>query len=361
VGLYRLADGALVRDRRFELDVVGGRTDVAELVGETVPDLLLLNDDDLTYAKVRLDERSLRTLSDHLSDIADPLARTLCWAATWDMVRDAELAARRYVELVVKHAPAETDDSALARLLGQAGTAVDIYGDPARRAGARAALAAAARTGLEAAEPGTDRQLIWARHLISVADSAEDHAYLRALLDGTVEVPGLAVDTDLRWQIVMSLATDGADDNGALIEAELERDPTDIGERRAASARASRPSAEAKADAWARLTEQTNLPLAMLRATAGGFGVIGQDELLAPYVEPYFASVAKFWEERSRDEALSLIRGLYPGALIGQEVLDATDRALADGALPGPVRRILLESQDQMARALRGRAADQQA
>jgi aminopeptidase N len=98
----------------------------------------------------------------------------------------------------------------------------------------------------------------------------------------------------------------------------------------------------------------------MLRATAGGFGVIGQDEFLAPYVEPYFSRVRAFWEERSRDEALSLIRGLYPGALISQEVLDATDRALADEALPGPVRRILLESQDQMARALRGRAADQQ-
>ena len=358
VGLYRLGAGGLVRDRRVELDVVGERTEVAELAGETVPDLLLLNDDDLTYAKVRLDERSLATLAEHLSGIADPLARTLCWAATWDMVRDAELATRRYVDLVMTHAPAEADDSALARLLGQAATAVDIYGDPSRRHAGRSALAAAARRGLDAAEAGSDRQLIWARHLISVADSAEDHAFLRALLDGTKEVPGLAVDTDLRWQIVMSLAADGADGGGALIDAELERDPTDIGERRAASARASRPSAEAKAGAWSRLTEQTDLPLAMLRATAGGFGVIGQDEFLAPYVEPYFASVATFWEERSRDEALSLIRGLYPGALIGQEVLDATDRALAGDALPGPVRRILLESQDQMARALRGRAAD---
>jgi aminopeptidase N len=360
VGLYRLGAGGLVRDRRVELDVVGERTEVAELVGETTPDLVLLNDDDLTYAKVRLDERSLATLAEHLSAIVDPLARTLCWAATWDMVRDAELATRRYVDLVMKHAPAETDDSALARLLGQAATAVDIYGDPARRAEGRSALAAAARTGLDAAEPGTDRQLIWARHLISVADSDGDHAFLRALLDGTDEVAGLAVDTDLRWQIVMSLAADGADDNGALIDAELQRDPTDIGERRAASARASRPSPEAKAEAWSKLTEQTDLPLAMLRATAGGFGVIGQDEFLASYVEPYFASVSTFWEERSRDEALSLIRGLYPGALIGQDVLDATDRALADDALPGPVRRILLESQDQMARALRGRAADRQ-
>jgi len=358
VGLYRLADGAVVRERRVELDVVGERTEVADLIGETVPDLLLLNDDDLTYAKVRLDERSLRTLAEHLSDITDPLARTLCWAATWDMVRDAELATRRFVGFVLAHAPAESDDSALARLLGQAASAADVYGDPANRAALHASLAAAAREALAGAEAGSDRQLIWARHFISVAESADHLAYARALLDGTEEVAGLVVDTDLRWQIVMALATEGVDDGEALIAAELERDPTDIGERRAASARASRPSAEPKAAAWARLNEEADLPLATLRSIAGGFHVTGQDELLAPYVEPYFASVAKFWEERTRDEALSLIRGLFPSTLIGQEVLDATERALADESLPGPVRRILLESQDSMARALRGRAAD---
>ncbi len=358
VGLYRLGDAGLVRDRRVEFDVVGSRTDVAELVGETVPDLLLLNDDDLTYAKVRLDERSVATLAGHLSAIVDPLARNLCWAATWDMVRDGELATRRYVELVLAHAPAETDDSTLARLLGQADTAVDYYGDPLNRAAARSALAAAARAGLAGAEAGSDRQLIWARHLQSVADSAEDLAYLRGLLDGSTVVGGLAVDTDLRWQIVMTLASIGADDDGALIEAELERDPTDIGQRRAASSRASRPTAEAKASAWSRLTEARDLPLATLRSLAGGFGGMGQDELLAPYVEPYFANVTKFWTERTRDEALSLVRGLYPGSLIGQVVVDATDRTLADNALPGPVRRILLECKDGMARALRARAAD---
>ncbi|HEX3622070.1 MAG TPA: aminopeptidase N [Acidimicrobiales bacterium] len=358
IGLYRLGDKGLVRDRRVELDVIGARTEVAELVGETPPDLLLLNDDDLTYAKFRLDARSVATLTDHLSDIADPLARNLCWAAMWDMVRDGEQPTRRYVRLVLAHAPAETDDSTLARLLAQADTAVDVYGDPANRAAARSALAAAARAGLEAAEPGSDRQLIWARHLLSVADSAEDLAFARGILDGSAEVPGLAVDTDLRWQTVMMLASVGADDGGALIDAELRRDPTDIGERRAASARASRPTREAKESTWGRLVGEAGLPLATLRALAGGFHQIGQDELLAPYVDPYFDSLERFWDERTRDEALSLARGLFPGTLIGSRVVEATDRALARDTLPGPLRRILLESKDGMERALRARAAD---
>jgi aminopeptidase N len=358
VGLYRLGDKGLVRDQRVELDVIGERTEVPELVDAGEPDLLLLNDDDLTYAKVRLDPRSISTLDDHLSAIVDPLARNLCWAATWDMVRDAELPTRRYVDLVLAHAPAETDESTLGRLLGQAATAVDVYGDPANRTAARAALAAAARVGLAGAEPGTDRQLIWARHFLSVADSPEDLAYARALLDGTEDVPGLAVDTDLRWQIVMTLASVGVDDEGALIDAELERDPTDIGERRAASAKASRPTPEAKATAWGRLTEEADLPLATLRALAGGFHVTGQDALLAPYVGLYFSNIHRFWEERSREEALSLVRGLFPGTLIGRDVLDATDHALADERLAGPLRRILLESKDSMERATRARAAD---
>ena len=359
VGLYRVAEhGRVVRDRRIELDVIGERTEVPELAGERVPDLLLLNDDDLTYAKVRLDERSLATLADHLGHVEDPLARNLCWAATWDMVRDAELPTRRYVALVVANAPSETDDSTLARLLGQAASAIDAYGDPANRLAARAAMAAAARQALAAAEPGTDRQLIWARHLLSVADSPDDLAYARAILDGTEVVDGLAVDTDLRWQIVMTLASVGADDEGALIEAELSRDPTDIGERRAASARASRPTADAKSAAWQRLTGEAGLPLATLRALAGGFHVIGQDELLQPYVQPYFDALGSFWAERTRDEALSLVRGLFPGTLVGAPVVEATDRALADDSLPGPLRRILLESKDSMERALRARAAD---
>ncbi len=357
VGLYRLGDAGLVRDRRVELDLVGERTEVAELIGDSVPDLLLLNDDDLTYAKIRLDARSLSVLVDHLGDIVDPLARNLCWAATWDMVRDAELPTRQYVALVLAHAPGETDDPTLGRLLGQAATAVEVYGDPANRSAARAMLTAAARTGLAAAEPGSDRQLIWARHLVSIASAPEELAFIAGILDATVDVPGLAVDTDFRWQIVMALAAVGADHGGALVDVELDSDPTDIGERRAAWSRSARPAAEAKAAAWARLDTETDLPLATLRSIAGGFHQADQDAVLEPYVAPYFEALPRFWAERTRDEALSLARGLYPGALVGQQVLDATDRALA-GDVPGPFRRILLEGKDGMERAIRARAAD---
>jgi aminopeptidase N len=357
VGLYDLGEEGLTRRRRVELDVVGERTPVAELEGERQPDLLLLNDDDLTYAKVRLDARSLDTLAGYLGRVLDSLARTMCWSSAWDMVRDAELPARRYLSLVVSHAPLEDDDSTLQRLLGQALAAVDAYGDPGNRSAARAQLAAAAKVGLEGAEAGSDRQLVWARTLLGAADSEEDLGWARGLLDGSVEVEGLKVDTDLRWDIVGMLAAHGADDHGVLIDAEVQRDPTDIGQRRGASAHAARPSAEAKAQAWRRLTEE-ELSVAMMRAIAGGFSQWCQDDLLSPYVEPYFASLTEWWEERHREEALALAGGLFPRPLVDPATVATTDGALANGSLPGPIRRILAEGKDGLERALRARAAD---
>ena len=357
LGLYRLGEGGVVRDQRVELDVVGPRTEVPELAGVAQPDLLLLNDDDLTYAKVRLDERSLATLHAHLSQVVDPLARTLCWGATWDMVRDAELATRRFVELVLQHAADEEDDAVLGRLLAQAAAALNAYGDPAARLPGRARLASAAREQLAAAEPGSDRQLVWARHWLGTADDPDDLARARALLDGADDVPGLNVDTDLRWDIVGVLAAHGLDDDGALIEAELERDPTDIGQRRAAARRASRPTPEAKADAWERL-HSGELSLASARAVVSGFADFGQEELVRPYAEPYFAELERLWAERPREEALTLISGLYPSVLVDPATVAATDRSLGDDRLPGPVRRILVEGKDSVERSLRARAAD---
>src|SRR5262249_14329956 len=99
IGLYDLDGDRLVRRHPIELDVSGARTDVPALAGKRVPDVLLLNDDDLTYAKLRLDDRSMATVVSHITGFASALPRALCWAAAWDMLRDAELAARDYAVL----------------------------------------------------------------------------------------------------------------------------------------------------------------------------------------------------------------------------------------------------------------------
>ena len=269
---------ALDLRREIELDVVGAETKEPELADEAPADLVLPNHKDLAYTKIRFDERSLATITDRLSDLADPLARTLCWNAVWEMVRDGDLAARRYVDIVLNNVSGETSIGVVGDLIGRVATAIDQYGDPSNRvhSGTRCRSDACLPRGGRA---GSDFQLAWARAFIASATSDADVAYVKGLLDGSVTVPGLEIDTDMRWGIVGSLAGAGnADDS--LISAELERDPTDDGERHAAAARASRPTAEAKAETWERVMNDTELSLAMLRALAGGFNRADQEEVL---------------------------------------------------------------------------------
>jgi aminopeptidase N len=164
------------------------------------------------------------------------------------------------------------------------------------------------------------------------------------------------VDTDLRWHIVATLASAGAAGQ-ELIEAELERDPSDIGRRRAAGALASIPDPAAKREAWQRITTERELPLATVGAIMGGFHRPGQDELLRPYVDPYVDLLPEIWRDRPTEEAMALTGGLYPSWIVGDEVVAAADRALRWG-LPAIANRILMENRDRTLRAMRARAAD---
>ena len=357
IGCYALDHGQLQRVRRHELDVTGSETEVPDLAGQPVADLLLLNDDDLAFTKVRLDERSVRTLMDGLSGLQDQLARALAWGASWDMTRDAELAARRFVRLVADHAAAEDEVGMLQTLIGQATAATMRYGDPTNRDAAKGLLARAARGELSSAQPGSDGQLVWARCRASLAASDEDRRWARGLLDGSVELDGLAVDTDLRWHLVGSLAAAGAADV-ELIDAEADRDPTDMGQRRAASARAARPDPDAKAAAWHAALEDRDLTLAMMRAIVGGFAQDGQEEVLDTYVEPWVDVLEPAWADRSPEEAMLLTNGLYPSGVVSERTVAAADRALALDRLPAAGRRLVAEARDGTLRALRARAAD---
>ena len=212
---------------------------------------------------------------------------------------------------------------------------------------------------MQKAPPSSDLQLTWVRCFIGAASTDAQLQLIRAILDGTMVIEGLAVDTDLRWSIVSALASAGRDDG--LIDAELARDPTDLGQRHAAAARAARPTAEAKRTAWTTLIEDLSIPLAMQRAIMRGFQQPDQRNLLVPYVRPYFDALDSVWKARDIEIALAFARGMYPSVVIGQDVIRMTDEYLRDQSRPGPVRRILLEGQDQMQRAIRARAADARA
>ncbi|RFU84884.1 aminopeptidase N [Streptomyces triticagri] len=352
-----LGEGKLVRSDRIELDVDGELTEVEELVGRHRPAVILLNDDDLSYAKVRLDTESLRHVTQHLGDFEASLPRALCWASAWDMTRDGELPTRDYLDLVLSGIGKESDIGVVQSLHRQVKLALDLYAAPERRPDLLERWTEATQRELLAAEPGSDHQLAWARAFAATARTEAQLDLLGALLEGKETIEGLAVDTELRWAFVQRLAATGRYGETE-IAAEYERDRTAAGERHAASARAARPTPEAKAAAWASVVESDQLPNAVQEAVIGGFVQTEQRELLAPYTAKYFAAVGEVWETRSHEMAQQIAVGLYPAVQVSQATLDATDAWLASASAGAGLRRLVSESRAGVARALRAQAAD---
>ncbi|MEV0599828.1 aminopeptidase N [Streptomyces sp. NPDC050315] len=360
VGLYRRsdADGSLTRYARAELDVSGQRTVVAELTGAERPDLILVNDEDLTYCKVRFDERSLATLRGHLGEIADPMARALCWSALWGLTRDGLMPARDYLDIVLRFAGRESDVGVLQTLHAQARTALHHYAAPDWRQLGAQQLAQGALHELRVAEPGSGHQLTWARFFATVASTEADLQLLSGLTDGTAKIDGLVVDQELRWAFLEPLAAHGAAD-AQRIDAELARDDTASGKRHHVRCLAARPAAEVKARAWADVVESDALSNALVEATISGFDQAGQRDLLAPYAPKYFEEIERLWQERSIEIGMAVVRGLFPALQSSQETLDAADAWLIGHAdAPPALRRLVSEARDDLARALRAQACD---
>jgi aminopeptidase N len=359
IGLYDRTDHGLTRRTIVEIDVSGAATEVPELVGQLRPDLVLVNDDDLTYAKVRLDEHSLATLIDSIGSFSSSLPAAVCWAAAWDMCRDGEMAARDYVRLVLGGVSSVRDISVVQTLLRQAAQAIRRFADPAWRDAGLELMASSLRSLLLAAPAGSDHQLAYARAFTGVATSPPDLELLSGLLSGSTVVDGLAVDTDLRWILLRRLVSRGAYGE-AEIDLELTRDPTDAGERHAATCRAAVPSAKVKRETWETLTDG-KLTIATFRAALAGFVDPDQPSLVEPYRPAYFEAIGDVWQEWSSAMAQDFVAGGYQICAVDARTVEATDEYLAAHDTPAALRRLLIEGRDEVLRSLRCQERDRTA
>ena len=359
IGFYNPdEDGKLQRTHRVELDVDGERTEVPGLAGQPRPALLLLNDDDLAYAKIRLDDLSQHTATRSLRNIADSLPRTLVWAAAWDAARDAEIPARNYVELVLQNIASESDSTVVQVLLRQLATTLAFYVTPGDREPMTAAAADSLWDLASAAAPGSDSQLQFVKSFAAHASSDEHLDALADLLSGNRSLEGLAIDADLRWELLTGLVAGGRMD-AADIDAELERDATATGALAAAMARAAIPTPEAKAAAWEAIVERSDMPNAAQRSAIAGFMRVHDTDLLEPYAQKYFAAIRDVWAGRTHEIAQQIAVGLYPSRLTRQDTVDATDAFLAELGDDAPsLRRLVLENRDGVVRALKAQDAD---
>jgi aminopeptidase N len=356
VGGYRFhaASGTVLREQRVELDVTEERTPLPAEVADA--QFVLVNDDDLTYCKLGLNTGQLAFVHEHLSAFRDPMPRSLLWSALWNMTRDGVLPGRRFLGFVDLHAAAESEISVLDNLLDQASLVVDYFLNEQNRAEALAPLAAMALRELRAARAGSDHQLAWARFFGTHAHRPEDLALLEGLLEGSAEIPGLAVDADLRWRFLVTLAGAGRADQ-ARIDAELDRDRTASGHRHHAECLAARPLPEAKAEVWEYVVGGRDWPKDLLRAVLSGFARADQVPLIAPYAEPYFAALDRIWAERTIENASTVVRGAFPGLCVDEATLAMADAWLDQPGHAPALRRLVSEQRDDLARALRAHAA----
>lgn len=359
VGFYTL-QGDLVRTHHVEIDVDGDLTEVPELTGIRRPDLVLLNDGDLAYAKIRLDDTSLQTAIAHLGKISDPLARSLVWGAAWDQTRDAEASASDYVDLVLRNIGAETESTTVRTTLAQLQLAANAYVAPDKREATRAKVADALWRLAQDAEEGSDSQLQFVTAFASAAATPAHAEQVRALRDGETVLDGLTIDADLSWALLVSLAAAGAVD-ASDIDAALAADNTAKGGEFAAQARAALPTVEAKRVAWSSLVDSPDLPNTVVRSAALGFVHPAGVESLTAFVDAYFEMLIPIWESRTYQIANYLITGLYPAPLANTALRDATRRWLEANRDAAPaLRRLVNENLAGVERALAVQERDAQ-
>jgi aminopeptidase N len=360
VGLYR-RDGDTVRlDQRLEVDVDpvvhGDITPLPELTGVPAADILLLNDGDLTFAKIRFDERSAANLVVLLPAVEDPLARAVMWNAAWEMVRDAQLPARTYVDIVAQGIRRETHPAVLGRLLQSTRLfPVDCCLAGETRTRALRTLADAYRELLESAEAGSARQLFGARGMAKVAVDGPDLDMMAGWLTGDGVPAGLRLDDELRWALLRRLVVLGRA-GAAEIDAEAERDGSAHGAIHAAGCHAALPTAEAKARAWEKLTGDAKQSNRVLEAIALGFWQPEQIALTEPYEERYFVDMPRIAAHHTDWIGLVVGRSAYPRYAVAERTAAAGDRLIATDP-PAGLRRALIDQTHDLRLALAARTA----
>jgi aminopeptidase N len=321
------------------------------------PDLVLINDDDLAYAKIRLDDESLAFAIEHLSEIESPLARSLVWGSVWDATRDAETSASDYVRLVLGNIGAETESTTLRTTLNQLVLSVHAYVAPDRRVSSAQQAADALWELASSAQPGSDAQFQFVKFFAALASTPDQLAKVSGLRDGSIVLDDLTVDTDLSWELLTSLVAGGEAGTGE-IDAALRADNTATGAQAAAQARAAIPTADGKAAAWSSVFDSDDLPNTIVRMTGVGFQRVHDAALLEPYVAKYFDALQSVWASRTYKIAEYLVEGMYPFPLVDERLAEATRAWLETNQEPAALRRMVSENLASVERALRAQERD---
>jgi len=271
-----------------------------------------------------------------------------------DMANQAELSVPAFVKIVAAGMGHEPSISVLQQLHRFTSRHMMGSADPAWAPEGKRQLAAAGIDLLRAAEPASDHQLAWAQLLGWTATSYDQLDLLAGLLDGSQQIQGLGMDTELRWALLARLVAMGRAGQEQ-IGAELERDNTNTGARHAAACRAAIPDADRKAQAWRLLTAPDAFGIEDTIEVGVAFNQVEHAALLAPYADAFFDQFPAVWA--SRDGMIRIILGLvlFPYSAASPELLERADAFLAEHGQDAAMCRAVIEGRDVADKALRAR------
>ena len=361
---YSLEGESLQRVFHEELDVDGASTDVPSAEGVARPDFILVNDGDLAYAKIRLDEDSLAFAVANITRFTDSLTRGVVMAAAWDMTRDGQMKARDYLNLALTAVPAETNMQLLTLTLRHIDEAVRTFVAPDARAEAAETVGRRLLLLARTARSGSDAQRMLVAAAARNASNAEQFEAIKALYDGSATLEGLELDVDLQWSLLIALVRGGVAGD-AEIDAREQEDDTMTGRQNAAAARAARDDAAVKKQVWEQVLGDKSIPNDTRWAMVSGFWAQARTtpSLYEPYVERYFAALAQVWEENTFHTAEDLTTLLFPSDLAGYapgvDVVRAGHEWIdANPGAPAGAVRIIRERIDVCERQMANQVAD---
>ncbi len=357
LAIFDEADGGAPTLREaIPVEVDGARTVVEELVGTPAPVAVFPNYEDHDYAKSALDERTLGYVRERLERFYDPFIRLLLWHSLWDMVRDQQFESTDYLALVSEKLPQESIQELVQTTIGRANLAQRAYTPDDMRLERGRALYALAEPELRRAQDPNLR-IVWARSLVAAAQEPDTITAVLQLADEGTGIEGFELDQDMRWLLVIKAMSHGLDGADARLAAELERDPSDRGQRNAETARVAAPDAAIKEAAWSAIRDDDDASLFDLRSKMHGFFAWHQRELTAPYADRFFDEVADIFRLKTKDFATTYFASLYPHHLPTDNTVERTEsliEALHDDDLM--LKRSLREALDELRRARACRA-----
>ena len=302
--------------------------------------LLLINDDDLTFASVRPDASSLATMLTSAAQLPSAVSRAVAVTTAWDMLVRGDLGAADFVRCATTVVADEPVDSQVEPYLSLAIEAADEWSpDPLRDS----LLAQIADVCLGLSNNPVRRQVA-VRALAQTAVTDDQVAALRTLV---------GEDVDLRWRMLTRLAEIDSVDQ-AEVERLVRSDPNPDSWVRALAVDTACPDPAKKETTWRAIVEDRKVPMGSLGPVRRAFWIRSQGEILAPYAERYL-EILPTLHLAGMIPALSLSFSLYPRAGVGVSFAQAAIAAAqAEGVSP-VVTRTVIEQTDRLNRMLKAR------